>query len=109
MHQYLYHDLRTSPKMKYFRNCYDSIRTIPSLIYSETHMEDLDSDGEDHAADIDRYLLQTLREKKAKPPKTYEEKRMIEFQKKRGIYVDTITRLDRFNEVWVNYLLFIIR
>lgn len=63
MHQYLYHDLRTPPKMKYFRNCYDSIRTIPSLIYSEVHMEDLDSDGEDHCFTGDT-LIDTIWGKK---------------------------------------------
>lgn len=99
MHQYLYHDFRTSPKLKYFRNCYDSIRTIPSLIYSETMPEDLDSDGEDHAADSDRYLLQTMRNKKAKLPLTYEEKKVIEFKKKISPFQDNITRLDRFNKL----------
>lgn len=96
MHQFLYHDFRTAPKMKYFRNCFDSIRTIPSLIYSEIHMEDLDSDGEDHAADADRYFLQTIREKKTKPPMRYEEKRMLEFKKMKLGNIDPITRLDRF-------------
>ena len=96
MHQYLYHDQFTQPKIKYFRNCYDSIRTIPSLVYSETIAEDLDSDGEDHAADGDRYLLQTLRSKKAKVPLRHEQKKMIEFQKKQGIIHDDVVRLERF-------------
>ena len=103
MHQYLYHDFRTPPKLKFFRNCQDSIRTIPTLVYREMRAgkavgnpEDLDSDGEDHAADECRYFLQTLREKKSKPPKTYEEKRMDEFKKKKFEAVDPVTRLDRF-------------
>lgn len=37
--------------------CKDSIRTIPTLIYDETKTEDLDSDGEDHAADEWRYAV----------------------------------------------------
>lgn len=96
MHQYLYHDSLTTPKLKYFKICFDSIRTIPSLVYSETNAEDLDSDGEDHAADVDRYFLQTIRNKKTLPPKTYEEKKMIAFRRKQGIATDEITRLDRF-------------
>ncbi len=96
MHQYLYHDFRTQPKIKYFRNCFDSIRTIPTLVYSETHPEDLDSDGEDHAADTDRYLLQTLRQKKSKPPQRREEKKIEEFQRKKGLISDDVLRLDRF-------------
>jgi hypothetical protein len=96
MHQYLYHDMVTPPKMRYFRNCADSIRTIPSLVYSEVKPEDLDSDGEDHAADIDRYLLQTLRNRKAKLPEKREQKKMREFQKMKGLIHDDVVRLDRF-------------
>jgi len=100
MHQYLYHDSFTPPKMKYFKTCFDSIRTIPSLVYNERvgNPEDLDSDGEDHAADIDRYFLQTLRARKTKPPKTHTEKRMIEFKKKKGLIHDDVLRLDRFRQ-----------
>ena len=96
MHQYLYHDTQTPPKMHYFRNCFDSIRTIPSLVYSETVVEDLDSDGEDHAADTDSYLLRTITNKKTKVPMRHEEKKMIEFQRTKGLIHDDIVRLDRF-------------
>lgn len=99
MHQYLYHDQFTNPKLRYFKTCFDSIRTIPSLVYSEVHPEDLDSDGEDHAADGDRYFLQTIKNKKTKPPKTREEKKMLGFQKKMGWLSDDITRLDRFSQL----------
>lgn len=98
MHQYLYHDSRTLPKMRYFKNCYDSIRTIPSLVYDENHPEDLDSDGEDHAADIDRYLLQTLRNKKAKAPMTREEKKIQSFKlKNEGFVINDFANLNRFS------------
>lgn len=96
LHQYLYWDVKTAPKLHYFTNCYDSIRTIPSLIYSETRAEDLDSNGEDHAADVDRYFLQTLQDKKTKPPKRYEEKKMEQFQRKIGLISDDVAKLDRF-------------
>ena len=99
MHQYLYHDKRTPPKMHYFRTCVDSIRTIPSLVYDEHRLEDLDSSGEDHAADTDSYFLATLRSKKTKPPKRYEEIRMEEFQRKMGIKRDDVMRLERFANV----------
>jgi len=97
MHQYLYHDQFTQPKLKYFKNCYDTIRTIPSLIYSERHPEDLDSDGEDHAADTDSYFLRTLRNKKTNAPKTREDRLSESFKKKLKLKVpDSIMRLDRF-------------
>lgn len=44
------------PRMYIFSNCKGFIRTIPSLIYSETKPEDLNTDGEDHIADEVRYL-----------------------------------------------------
>ena len=44
------------------------VRTIPLLIHDELNPEDVDSDGEDHAADELRYFLQTLRANKTKEP-----------------------------------------
>jgi hypothetical protein len=38
-----------------FSTCVDSIRTIPALQHDKSRPEDLDSDGEDHAADEWRY------------------------------------------------------
>lgn len=49
-----------TPKLRYFSNCVDSIRSIPTLIYDKNDVEDLDTKGEDHAADTDSYFLQTL-------------------------------------------------
>lgn len=38
------------------RNCKHFIRTIPTLVHDEARPEDLDTDGEDHAADEWRYM-----------------------------------------------------
>lgn len=35
-------------RMYIFSTCKQFIRTVPELVYSESHVEDLDSDGEDH-------------------------------------------------------------
>lgn len=43
------------PMIYCFDTCKDSIRTIPVLQHDQTRPEDLDSDGEDHAADEWRY------------------------------------------------------
>ena len=40
-----------------FNTCKHFIRVIPSLQYSETKPEDLDTDGEDHCADAARYFF----------------------------------------------------
>lgn len=46
------------PPLLYFLDCCeDSIRTIPSLQHDEGDPEDLDTDGEDHAADETRYAV----------------------------------------------------
>lgn len=37
--------------------CRDSIRTIPTLIHDDTKVEDINSEGEDHAADEWRYAI----------------------------------------------------
>lgn len=44
------------PMMQIFNTCKDTIRTLPELIYDEHKPEDIDTDGEDHAADDVRYL-----------------------------------------------------
>lgn len=42
-----------------FNTCRHFIRTIPSLVYSERHVEDVDTDQEDHIYDETRYALMT--------------------------------------------------
>jgi len=66
MRQYLDWDEDNPPKLIYFNKCADSIRTLPALIQDERDPEDLDTDGEDHAADTDRYFLMGLKERKMK-------------------------------------------
>lgn len=44
------------PMMYVFNNCKDFIRTIPTLLYDEHKVEDLDTEGEDHIADETRYF-----------------------------------------------------
>lgn len=42
-------------------NCKNLIRTLPELIHDENKVEDVDTDGEDHAADSTRYMLKRLK------------------------------------------------
>ena len=44
------------PMMYIFSNCKGFIRTIPSLQFDKTKVEDLDTEGEDHIADEVRYM-----------------------------------------------------
>ena len=44
------------PRMYFFRNCKDTIRTLPLLMHDKHIVDDVDSDGEDHAADEIRYM-----------------------------------------------------
>jgi hypothetical protein len=45
------------PRIKFFRTCKHIIRTLPSLPYDKTKVEDVDTDAEDHGPDSIRYLL----------------------------------------------------
>lgn len=45
----------TTAKIKVFTTCINFIRTLPSLVYDNHRVEDLDTDGDDHAADSIRY------------------------------------------------------
>lgn len=45
------------PMFQCFKTCKHLIRTIPSLVYSESDVEDIDTDGEDHIYDAIRYAF----------------------------------------------------
>lgn len=50
-------DGTVTPKLLVCETCPNLIRTLPTLIYDDRNVEDLDSSGEDHAADALRYGL----------------------------------------------------
>lgn len=56
VHYRLSFDEEGRPMMYFFNTCKHAIRTLPTLQYSKTIPEDLDSDGEDHFADSMRYF-----------------------------------------------------
>lgn len=56
MHYRFQFDDNGIPMMYIFKNCKAFIRTVPLLIYSQTHPEDLDTGMEDHVADESRYM-----------------------------------------------------
>src|SRR3989344_1252897 len=84
VHQYLRWDDKNLPKLRVFDTCKHMIRTIPMLIHDDKNSEDLDTKGEDHAADDLRYFLQTLREQKTPRPLTVVQKRMREINEHYG-------------------------
>lgn len=53
-------DCNGKPKMYIFNNCKATIRTLPTLMYDEHKVEDLNTDGEDHIADEIRYMCNKL-------------------------------------------------
>lgn len=44
------------PMLYIFNTCKHFIRTVPNLVYDETDVEDIDTDGEDHIYDECRYV-----------------------------------------------------
>lgn len=57
------------PMIVTFVTCRDSIRTIPALQHDPNRAEDLDTDGEDHAADEWRYACMSRPWARPAPPK----------------------------------------
>lgn len=55
-HYYLAFDNNGKSMFYVFSNCKNFIRTIPTLIYDDKKVEDLDTDAEDHIADEWRYF-----------------------------------------------------
>ena len=80
-HEYLRGDEK-APKMMFFSTCVNAIKTIPTLIHDDHNPEDLDSSGEDHAADAVSYGLQYLHEAKTPLPKDPMEQRLDEMRRK---------------------------
>ncbi len=85
VHQYLRWDEKNEPRLKVFDTCPNMIRTLPMLIHDELHPEDVDTRGEDHAADELRYFLQTLREQKTPRPLNAVQKRMMQIRRLHGL------------------------
>lgn len=56
VHYRLQFDDNGYPRMYVFDNCAAFIRTMPMMIYSETHPEDIDTKLEDHCPDEVRYM-----------------------------------------------------
>ena len=59
VHYRLQFDADGFPRMYFFKNCKDTIRTLPLLMHDKNNVEDVDSKMEDHAADEIRYLCQS--------------------------------------------------
>lgn len=56
MHHRLAFDDNGVPMLYVFNTCKHFIRTVPNLVYDETNVEDIDTDGEDHIYDECRYV-----------------------------------------------------
>lgn len=56
LHYRLAFDSDEKPMLYVFNTSKHFIRTLPNLVYDETNVEDIDTDGEDHAYDECRYV-----------------------------------------------------
>ncbi|MEE0963069.1 MAG: terminase family protein [Ruminococcus bromii] len=66
LHNRLVFDENGIPMLYVFDTCKHFIRTIPELVYDQTDVEDIDTDGEDHIYDECRYVAM---EHPINPPK----------------------------------------
>lgn len=74
--------INKKPLLQIFKTCVNIIRTLPELQHDEHNPEDVNSTGEDHAADELRYFLRTLREQKAPKTLSKVEQRIQEIKKR---------------------------
>ena len=56
IHHRLAFDAQGYPRLQVFSTCKHFIRTVPALVYDESNVEDIDTDGEDHIYDELRYV-----------------------------------------------------
>lgn len=56
VHHRLAFDADGRPMLYVFDTCKHFIRTVPALVYSQSNVEDVDTDGEDHIYDECRYV-----------------------------------------------------
>ena len=88
-HYRLQFDQNGYPRMYFFKNCETSRRTIPLMMYSETHPEDIDTKLEDHCPDEIRYMCMSRPIK----PIVAQEKKIIfsdpldQYKNNRGVLV----------------------
>ncbi len=73
--------INKKPLLQIFNTCVNIIRTLPELQHDEHHPEDVDSKGEDHAADELRYFLRTLHEQKAPKALNQIEQRIMQIKR----------------------------
>lgn len=73
--------------------CRDSIRTIPTLIHDETDVEDLNTEGEDHAADEWRYAVMS-RPVATQKPEPKPEKGSLEYYDQKAEYQRLMKELE---------------
>jgi hypothetical protein len=55
------------PMLRFTSRCINALETIPTLVTSDTNIEDVNTDGLDHIADAIRYLLMFIQVPHAKP------------------------------------------
>ena len=71
MRELLSCDANRKPKLFVFRDCKETIRTLPALVHDDHNVEDVNTDGEDHIADALRYvLMHTTSAHRVEPEKT---------------------------------------
>lgn len=60
VHERLRFDENGRPGLYIMKNCTNTVRTLPTLIYDTRNVEDVDTSGEDHIYDALRYFLMTV-------------------------------------------------
>jgi hypothetical protein len=90
-------------KLIFFTTCQNAITTIPALVHDETKVEDVDTDGEDHAGDECRYTLMEIMERFSEKPKEKDNRRTAQSIFERDMRKIREDKFERDNNVdWMN-------
>jgi phage terminase large subunit len=84
------------PRLVFYPECVNAIRTIPSLVHDEHRVEDVDTDLEDHPYDAIRYGIMSRRVRKSQKPLTGVEAKLKAWKDQ-----DTLTPAN-FNKFYSN-------
>ena len=102
VHYRMSFDEKGFPMMYVFDNCKATIRTLPTLQYSDVRPEDLDTDGEDHVADEIRYffMMRPIKPRQLTPPSLYYKNPMkifLDIDEEDLMVARTVPRMERIN------------
>jgi phage terminase large subunit len=87
-----------APSLQIFENCLNLVRTLPQLVYDPVKVEDVDTEGEDHAYDALRYGLKSASRRTGEKPKELRAQELVGDAVAREDWTAVAMRMRRFEQ-----------